>query len=632
MQPSTHRSLLITALLWPLLITVVMLGGLYIFGYYEQQRLVRDNTAQHVNTIVESSQALALDLDTEIRSAERSITSYRDEFVQQWQRQQDALPQLSRTFREHISLARDGAYRSRVETFDADRQAGVWLPKYIEWQASYWPLLAVAQTVTQSFGRGTQGRYFVDTWYMPSFGGIVIYWPKEPEFIYRAAADFDYRNSEWITLTTPINNPDRRVRWTSPSFDEVPQMWMISVVAPLYLDGHWMGSVGHDVPLNDVLRLTTATRNKTHEQFLLLSATGKILATDRYHEQLLAQHGQLTLAQLGDEQLNTVYDNVIGESRYAFAQSEKAISFAHKLADGQFVLLHQVSLQPVVALVDKSVARSKSLIAVALLLQFILTMILSYLSYRRAVKDFTDLDAVQDRLRIALTDAAYNTREISAISYGISHDLRAPLRHLTGFTQMLREQSLTRMNADDLALVHKIESATRRATRLTEKLLTYLRIAQQELRCKDLNLQSLLERVVVEAVAEWPNSKVEWRLNAQLMIYADPTMLRELFYQLFDNALAAVVNQTEPMIVVEAEKTVPWVRITVRDNGPGFDNERAEHLFEMFQRLSAEQARGPGVGLAIARRIVERHGGKIQARCEPDQGAEFVVQLPLTMS
>ena len=628
MQPSTHRSLLASALLWPLFITMVLLAVLYVVGYHEQQTLMRDNLAKHVESIAEHSKTTSERLDRALQTAEHSVAFFRDELIQQWLQYSTPMLQASaQQLRQRVALARDGAYRTRVDQFDAERQAGVWLPKFVDWKDDYWPLLAVSVHVTQSYGRGAYGKYFVDTWFMPAFGGIVIYWPDEPEFIYRAAADFDYRPTEWVTLTLPNNNPERMVRWTSLSFDEVAQMWMISAVAPLYLNAQWRGSVGHDIPLHLMLREAMQAGAGGQEHFILLSADGNVLASDRYHDRLIKQRGHLPLAELQQPQLQQALADLQRRGPIGRAEDQQNVSFAHPMAGGKFVLLHQVSLRPVVDAVNAAVNRGKWLIVLALFGQLLLTTALAYRAYRRAYKDFGDLDAVQERLRIALTDAAYNTREISAISYGISHDLRAPLRHMTGFTQMLRDQFLTRMNADDLTLVHKIEAATQRATGLTEKLLTYLRISQQEIRCKEVNLQSLLERVVVEALAEWPNSKVEWRLSAQMVVYADPVMLRELFYQLFDNALAAVAELPQPVITVDAERQAPYVIITVRDNGHGFDSARAEHLFEMFQRLSAEQERGPGVGLAIARRIVERHGGKIHAQSETGRGSKFIIQL-----
>lgn len=630
MHPSTHRSLLASALLWPLLITMVVLAGLFVTGYYQQQQLIRDNIARDVQVIAQRSDALANQLDRALQGAETSVNAYREELVAQWQKTDPALQQaLAHRLRQQISLARDGAYRSVVSEFDAQRHAGIWLPKYIVWQAHYWPLLAVSAQVTQSYGRASVGKSFVDTWFMPAFGGIVIYWPEQAEFIYRAAADFDYRPTEWVTLTQPENNPSHGTQWTSLSFDEVSQMWMVSVVAPLYLNGQWSGSVGHDMPLSTLLSEVINNRFNIRDHFLLLSADGNVVASDQYEDLIVRNRGHLKLSEIAVPQFQTALSDLKQHGRSGRAQDEEAVTFAHTLAGGKFVLLQQVSLQVTTQVIQQTVTRGKWLMVLALVAQVLITIVLSYRAYRRAYKDFNDLDAVQERLRIALTDAAYNTREISAISYGISHDLRAPLRHLTGFTQMLREQSLTRMNADDLQLMHKIEASAARATRLTEKLLTYMRISQQELRCKEINLQALIERVIVESLAEWRNSKVEWKLNAQMMLYADPNMLRELFYQLFDNALAALSEQEHPQISVSADKHNPYIVIVVHDNGRGFEPERAEHLFEMFQRLQAAQENGPGVGLAIARRIVERHGGKVSAKSTLGEGSEFIIQLPL---
>lgn len=230
-------------------------------------------------------------------------------------------------------------------------------------------------------------------------------------------------------------------------------------------------------------------------------------------------------------------------------------------------------------------------------------------------------------------------QDLEAFSYSVSHDLRAPLRHITAYVQLLREDlgtPLTPAVAEDL---RTIEDAATHMGRLIEGLLAFARLGRADLRRQSVDMISLvhssLHRVQHDPALQRPDGEVELDLPAALpAVEGDPLLLS----QVWDNLLANAFKYSRPRhparIAVgggyqtgpTGDEAVFWVC----DNGVGFDPARAERLFGVFQRLHrAQDFEGTGIGLALCRRIVERHGGRIWADARPGEGATFHFALPL---
>ena len=225
-------------------------------------------------------------------------------------------------------------------------------------------------------------------------------------------------------------------------------------------------------------------------------------------------------------------------------------------------------------------------------------------------------------------------RELEAFSYSVSHDLRAPLRHIAGFGDKLGRH--LGEDADDKTR-HYIEvmvSSAKRMSALIDDLLVYSRLGRSALRLQTVDIQSLVAetRAMLDSnnAAENPGHSIEWRIAPLPVVVGDENMLRQVWLNLLGNAVKYSQGSEPARIEVEYRRGDDDAHhFTVRDNGAGFDMKYAGKLFGVFQRLHApSEFPGTGIGLASVRRVLTRHGGRIEAEGEPGKGATFHFTLP----
>ncbi|TNF60795.1 MAG: hypothetical protein EP306_07995, partial [Burkholderiales bacterium] len=210
--------------------------------------------------------------------------------------------------------------------------------------------------------------------------------------------------------------------------------------------------------------------------------------------------------------------------------------------------------------------------------------------------------------------------ELEAFSYSVSHDMRAPLRHIGGYAQLLTEEPGLALSQDGRAFVDRIQRSVTRLEQLISDLLELSRVGRADLEKQPLNLGILAEEVAEELEHSQPGRKVAWRIADNLPAEGDPRLLRVLLVNLIGNAWKYSSKNGAPCIEVGIEDGAFFVR----DNGAGFDMKYAGRLFKPFQRLhKPSDFEGTGVGLATVARIVGRHGGRIWAEASPGQGATF---------
>jgi hypothetical protein len=221
-------------------------------------------------------------------------------------------------------------------------------------------------------------------------------------------------------------------------------------------------------------------------------------------------------------------------------------------------------------------------------------------------------------------------RELEAFSYSVSHDLRAPLRHVTGFAEILERHAGPVLDDTGRQYLNRITAAVSRMDRLIEDLLAFSRVGRAEMRWESVDLSALAREVVRELTEGLKDRRIEWSLQDLPSLQGDATLLRLLLVNLIGNAVKFTRTRELAKIEVGWRAAPGEVVLFVRDNGVGFDSAHAGKLFQVFRRLHANaQFEGSGIGLANVRRIVERHGGHAWAEGESDRGAVFSVSLPL---
>jgi len=218
--------------------------------------------------------------------------------------------------------------------------------------------------------------------------------------------------------------------------------------------------------------------------------------------------------------------------------------------------------------------------------------------------------------------------ELEAFSYSVSHDLRAPLRSIDGFSQVLQEESGDRLGADGEDALRRIRGAARHMGQLIDDLLKLSKVTRAELYRERVDLSEMARSVALELSRREPGRRAEVHIADGAVIEADPRLLRIVIENLMDNAFKFTSKRVDARIEFGTREDGGRTVYFVRDNGVGFDMAYAGKLFEAFQRLhSTVEFPGTGIGLATVQRIVHRHGGSVRAEGAPGEGATFSFTL-----
>ncbi len=229
--------------------------------------------------------------------------------------------------------------------------------------------------------------------------------------------------------------------------------------------------------------------------------------------------------------------------------------------------------------------------------------------------------------RTAELEAA--NKELEAFSYSVSHDLRAPLRHVEGFIEILQNVKGPKLDEESRNYLQTISESARQMGCLIDDLLAFSRTARAELIKSRINMSELVQTVVRDLRQQTDKRHVDWVIAELPEVRADPALLRQVLINLVGNALKYTRKRQQARIEIGGMKTNTEDIFFVRDNGVGFDMRYAHKLFGVFQRLHrAAEFEGTGVGLANVRRIILRHGGRTWAESELGRGATFFFSLP----
>lgn len=253
-------------------------------------------------------------------------------------------------------------------------------------------------------------------------------------------------------------------------------------------------------------------------------------------------------------------------------------------------------------------------------------------------EDITERLGAEEQIRAAHRELMERTsalevanRDLEAFSYTVSHDLRAPVRAVEGFTRILVEEHAASLDVEGRRLLEVVRSNARRMGQMVDDLLRLARVGRQELRREAIDMGTVVREQLADLAQGDPDRKVEVVVEQLPAVDGDPGLVRQVTANLLDNAWKFTRHRKHARVRIGGARSGTMVEYVISDNGAGFDMKYADKLFGVFQRLHrAEEYEGTGVGLAVVHRIVERHGGRVWAESEPGEGATFHFTLPKT--
>jgi light-regulated signal transduction histidine kinase (bacteriophytochrome) len=240
-----------------------------------------------------------------------------------------------------------------------------------------------------------------------------------------------------------------------------------------------------------------------------------------------------------------------------------------------------------------------------------------------------DLRVSNDSLTTRTQQLTEANKELDAFAYSVSHDLRAPLRAIDGFSQMLVEDYGDKLDGEGQHQLDVIQGSARQMGQLIDDLLAFSRLGRRELKMSDINMRALAEEVIKQFQIIEPERTMRLKVDALPPALGDRSMIREVFANLLSNALKYTAPREAAVIEASGKTDGNESIYSVKDNGVGFDMKYADKLFQVFQRLhSADEFEGTGIGLALVKRIIQRHGGRVWAEGKVNEGATFYFSLP----
>ena len=243
--------------------------------------------------------------------------------------------------------------------------------------------------------------------------------------------------------------------------------------------------------------------------------------------------------------------------------------------------------------------------------------------------EISERTRAEDALRHANAVAETANRELEAFSYSVSHDLRAPLRAIDGFSHALLEDYADRLDAAGKDYLQRVRAGSQRMAQLIDDMLKLSRVTRTELRREEVDLSALAQEIFAELLRAQPGREVEFMVAYGLRAHGDPKLLRIALENLLGNACKFTGKHPGARIEFGMTHRDGGAAYFVRDNGVGFDMTYAGKLFGAFQRLhDSHEFPGAGIGLATVQRVIHRHGGKVWAEGEVEKGATFYFSLP----
>ncbi|HEV8391525.1 MAG TPA: ATP-binding protein [Dongiaceae bacterium] len=519
-------------------------------------------------------------------------------------------------------------------------------------------------------------------WLLTRDRTAVIYVPRDPDFIYRATTGNNYVASEWVTLGDPKTNPERKLRWTHAAFDPVLRTWIISAVRPLDINNVWLGTIGHDLFLDELVQRLVGTDQLPGTQHFLLDADGAPIIAGKWQGALEANHLTGEARRSFDDAihgLKAAFDGHADGGAVRARLDDKAVSVLVRTLPETGWSYYVVTP---IASITGSASKALLLFGLTAAAAIVLVVAVTHLLVQRqivgpirsladAVRGFaggkTEMRATVDRAddigdlgqafnamadyianshrdltkaqqelqhrNAALVDA---NRTKSNFLANMSHELRTPLNAIIGFAEILRYQMFGPLGNDRYVnYVDDIQRSGQHLLSLINDILDMSKIeaGRQALKLERQVLSPLIERSIrmAQPIAERRSISLQYHANGlDLSANCDSRAITQMVINLVSNA----VKFSPPGGTVEVRlepSSLGGAKISVMDGGPGIEEDMLPHLFEAYAHRAAmttQRQDGVGLGLAITKALIELHNGQIRVVTQPGRGTTMTLELP----
>ena len=541
-------------------------------------------------------------------------------------------------FERDIGHDKDGAWRSRKDRFDANRDSGVWVPPTGRLDDEMKYFYARCAEVTAYFGFGARDSYFGNTWLLTAARGEVEFDPSTPNFIYDAGAEFPYAETPWMALVDPTANPEGKPMWTPASYDPIAASWMVSVVAPFRLDGAWGGSVGHDLAIDVLLGQHQQALPVKEQELLVFDHDGLLITSSLHAAEIRTAGGKLTIKDLNDLRSLAALTAATATPNGTISRFDEAgdlVLTAHITGPGWTT----VTLVPRHLLTD-TVTEQFSYLRYALIITIsvvgVLALMLFLADVKRRNQAQKDSQVAAEAAVAARRIAEDANRVKDRFLASMSHELRTPMTGIIGMSDLLADSTL---DHDQREQVEAIRSSGHALVDIINDILDLAEIEADRIEIARLPVD--LAQVVDEVIRLCGTTAGGKSIGLTRSIpgdlhtrrLGDAQRLRQVLYNLVGNAVQ-FTDQGWVDITLAAHPD-GGIQLIVSDSGVGIPADQLPRLFDQLAPAHDASGRTPGglgLGLAITKRLVHLMGGVIRVTSVVGKGSTVTVELPLPVA